>query len=309
MDRQKKWDEKYVGNRVGKLTIVEVILEDKISCRCMCDCGKECIKSIASIHQKRKTLSCGCSIYQYKKGNQSYKWKGYGEISARFWHREKANARKRNIDFLITIEDAWDKFVNQNKRCTISNEIITFGKSTYDYGTASLDRIDSQKPYTISNTRWIHKDLNNMKWDLLDKDFFNYCKLLLEPIQNDFSSDCNEKIHHKNWRGCGNISGDFWYRIKKNASVRNINLEISIEDIWNLFIQQKGCCKLTGLPLTLTEKRFTASLDRLNNDIGYTKDNIIWIHKDINCKIKKDLPLGKIIEWCKKIKRRNFGRG
>lgn len=94
-DKQEKWNRKYVGKIVGKLKITRVFLGDKITLECLCECGKYCIKSIESIHQKRKTLSCGCSMYQYKKGNNNYKWKGFGDISSRFWHRIKISAEHR----------------------------------------------------------------------------------------------------------------------------------------------------------------------------------------------------------------------
>lgn len=300
--RQEKWNKKYVGGKVGRLEIIKVILGDKITLECLCECGRRCVKSIESIYQKRKTLSCGCSVYQYKKGNKSYKWKGFGEISSKFWYREKANAIRRNIDFSITIEEAWNKFVQQNRRCSFSNEILHFPRDSFSNGTASLDRIDPLGSYTVENTRWIHKDINNMKWDLTDKEFFLYCKLLLNPIESVLSDDCIEKIHGKSWKGYGNISGDLWTRINKNAKTRGIDILVSIEDIWNLFLSQKGCCGLTGLQLTLSGKRFSASLDRKNSSREYNKDNIVWIHKDINCKIKKDLPLEKIYFWCNKIK-------
>lgn len=186
--------------------------------------------------------------------------------------------------------------------CLLSNEIIYFPKDSFTNGTASLDRIDPKGTYTIENVRWIHKDLNNMKWDLTDEEFFLYCRYLLNPIKNNFSGDCIEQKHNKAWKGYGNISGDFWSRINRNAKLRDIEISVSIENIWNLFLTQKGCCKLTGIPLTLLCNKFSASLDRKDNSIGYCKNNIMWIHKDINCKIKKDFTLEKMYFWCNKIK-------
>jgi peroxiredoxin family protein len=41
----------------------------------------------------------------------------------------------------------------------------------------------------------------------------------------------------------------------------------------------------------------TASLDRKDSSKGYTKDNIQWIHKDLQ-KMKMDMPEDKFINWC-----------
>ena len=42
-------------------------------------------------------------------------------------------------------------------------------------GTASLDRIDSSKGYTIDNVQWVHKKVNMMKKDMSDSEFIAWC--------------------------------------------------------------------------------------------------------------------------------------
>lgn len=46
--------------------------------------------------------------------------------------------------------------------------------------TASLDRIDSLKGYTIDNVQWIHKHINYMKIDLTEQEFFHFIKQIYE---------------------------------------------------------------------------------------------------------------------------------
>jgi hypothetical protein len=41
--------------------------------------------------------------------------------------------------------------------------------------TASLDRIDSSKGYTIDNVQWVHKTVNLMKRELNQQDFIDIC--------------------------------------------------------------------------------------------------------------------------------------
>jgi hypothetical protein len=50
-------------------------------------------------------------------------------------------------------------------------------KRLYD-GTASLDRIDSSKGYTLGNIQWVHKWVNLMKQDMTDQEFIEWCKTI-----------------------------------------------------------------------------------------------------------------------------------
>ena len=44
----------------------------------------------------------------------------------------------------------------------------------------------------------------------------------------------------------------------------------------------------------------TASLDRIDSTKGYSKDNIQWVHKDINC-MKMDFSQQYFIDLCVKV--------
>lgn len=41
--------------------------------------------------------------------------------------------------------------------------------------SASLDRIDSSKGYSINNVQWVHKDVNFAKQSMTMKDFVQLC--------------------------------------------------------------------------------------------------------------------------------------
>lgn len=44
----------------------------------------------------------------------------------------------------------------------------------------------------------------------------------------------------------------------------------------------------------------TASPDRIDSSLGYTKDNVQWVHKDVNT-IKWDLSHDRFVKLCKTI--------
>lgn len=68
--------------------------------------------------------------------------------------------------------------------------------------------------------------------------------------------------------------------------------------MWELFLKQRGKCALTGEDLKLGYKNNqTASLDRIDNSIGYEKNNIQWVHKDINTKLKKYITEDKLKKY------------
>ena len=78
------------------------------------------------------------------------------------------------------MEDLWDLFVKQNGRCALSGIDIRFNKigEKHTTQTASVDRINSEYGYIINNVRWVHKTVNNMKWELSDDEFLDFCQVI-----------------------------------------------------------------------------------------------------------------------------------
>jgi hypothetical protein len=116
------------------------------------------------------------------------------------------------------------------------------------------------------------------------------------------------------FRGVGEISGNwFWSVVYRSASGRKSRygierkLEIDIQFIWDLFLKQNRKCALSGIELTFPKnnnkeenKKSTASLDRIDSSKGYTKDNVQWVHKDIN-RMKNVYSQEYFIEMCKAV--------
>lgn len=154
---------------------------------CLCDCGNKFYELPRQIiNNSRKT--CGKNTCPYKielnsiNGNKSSigSFTGYEEIYGSYWAGIRIRAENRNIDFNITIQEAWDLYVKQDRKCALTGVDLIFGQTWKDCNkgrsTASLDRIDSNKDYTIDNIQWVHKDINIMKMDLKNEDFIEWCK-------------------------------------------------------------------------------------------------------------------------------------
>lgn len=178
-----------IGAKNGLLTIVKVWSEkfDGYSskervCECYCDCGNTIVVRAKYLRSNHK-LSCGC--LGKRKGSKHPLWGGHGEISATFWHGIIGSAKRRGriIDFNITIEQGWELFLKQNRKCALSGVEINFPPRSRQYGgsgTASLDRIDSSKGYSIDNIQWVHKDINCMKMAFSQSSFLDWCKTITE---------------------------------------------------------------------------------------------------------------------------------
>lgn len=111
------------------------------------------------------------------KSFRSHNWTGHELITGSLWTRIKKQAVARELDFTLTIEQAWEMFENQKRRCALSGLNISFGSGKSGH-TASLDRIDSTKGYVLDNVQWVHKEINMMKRNLPEAHFLNLCKLV-----------------------------------------------------------------------------------------------------------------------------------
>lgn len=280
-----KVDKSLENRRFGRLTVKQRTYRTRHGqyWLCSCECGQD--KEVRHDHLlANKIQSCGC----LNKGQTSSKYTGYQDISGEEWSRIKDNAKQRNIDFNIEIEDVWDLFIKQNKKCALTGQELDFNKykGTKDStnGNASLDRIDSSQGYTIENIWWLHKDVNKAKGSLPLSKFIQYCNLVFNPL-NIATAYCDVFEKHFHWKGIGNISGYYLNRTKRGAEQRNIDYSVNDEYLWDLFVQQQGKCNLTGLPIVFKNKKEinlqTASLDRIFSNKDYIKGNLQWIHKDL----------------------------
>lgn len=102
-----------------------------------------------------------------------------------------------------------------------------------------------------------------------------------------------------------------WYNATKYAAERKgWNFRISLKYLQKLFEKQDFKCALSGIRLVIyigpRNKQYpshtTASLDRIDNNRGYTHKNVQFVHKDVNM-IKWKLDEDYFLELCRKISR------
>lgn len=161
-----------VGQKFGKLLVTS---RNGRNVTCLCDCGNVFEKNVYDLKRPGIRMCATCRSEFISKTN----WKGYEEISGDIWWRLESGAKRRNLRFEVSIQDIWDLYLKQNRRCALSGVDIHFARArNKEEITASLDRIDSSKGYINGNIQWIHKDLNKMKLDFSEEEFIRWCKLV-----------------------------------------------------------------------------------------------------------------------------------
>jgi hypothetical protein len=175
------------GLKFGKLTVIKETEKKKVGKQlriawlCNCECGNKSVVITGPL-VSGFTKSCGC--LKGARGKNHIRWKGYEKIRGSMMYRIEQDAKDRNLEFNITAKQLWDKFNQQSGICAISKVKIRLPISydadkNYMY-SASLDRIDSGKGYTIDNVQWVHKVVNKIKQELSENDFLNWCTIIVE---------------------------------------------------------------------------------------------------------------------------------
>lgn len=167
-----------IVERFQNLTILEI---DNIwKTRFLCYCHL-CNKTKALRESKIKWGNCGC-------GYSGIEIKGLSEISKprtrnknimeKYLKSIKTTAKSRQIDYRLNPIYCQKLLETQNYLCKISGIKISL-----EAKTASLDRIDSLKPYEEGNMQWVHKNVNTMKWNFSQAKFLDW---ILRIYNNNF---------------------------------------------------------------------------------------------------------------------------
>lgn len=164
------------GQKFGKLTAIKYDGlksvgkqgRTKHTWLCKCDCGNESIVYTDALVSGR-TKSCGC--YQTFKQSIYVNPNFVGHFNEYFLGlKEGAKRRSTPLSFNITKEDILSKLNLQQNKCALSGLQISFNN-----GSASVDRINSNLGYSLFNIQIVHKTINFMKSVLTNEEFISFC--------------------------------------------------------------------------------------------------------------------------------------
>lgn len=264
------------------------------------------------------------------------------------------NAKRRNIQVDITIQDVHNLYKQQNGLCAILNIKMTYEATERGANTqhiinklnVSVDRIDSSKYYTKDNIQLVCAIINRIKAGLSNNNFllisgaiaqYNFNKINNLIISNIDPKYCKDIQLNQNYSIITNLFDDIqnkqkiniitamqkyacqfdgyinklYLDIKHNLKKRAKNLELSItsDDIKELYYQQEGKCKLSGIKMTHIGyqgndahklNKWNISVDRIDSSKGYTKDNIQLLCGIVN-KMKTDMNDVELLLLCNDI--------
>jgi hypothetical protein len=105
----------------------------------------------------------------------------------------------------------------------------------------------------------------------------------------------------------GEIHKSYICTLRLRAKRLDYEFNLNGKFLWELFLKQNRKCALSGIEIGFpqawgvkSKTDITASLDRIDSNKGYTKDNVQWVHKHINT-MKMHMTDMEFISICKKV--------
>lgn len=93
------------------------------------------------------------------------------------YNKFRKNANSRGIEWNVTFEDFTSAFTG---KCALTGWSISM---KYSECTASLDRIDSSRPYTPENIQWVHSMVNMCKNKYPQSKFVEMCVAVADKVK------------------------------------------------------------------------------------------------------------------------------
>lgn len=164
-----------LGRRFGRLVVVEEqpSINRRTYWKCKCDCGNYHVAQKSNLFYGH-VKSCGCKKIENDTKNK--KPNNYSQFR-QLWIIYRMNARKRNLDFLITTEELSAIVVQKCFYCgsepkNIFRATIEKAKEKLIYN--GIDRYENSIGYVKSNLVPCCEICNRMKLTLSAKEFFEH---------------------------------------------------------------------------------------------------------------------------------------
>jgi len=200
--------------------------------------------------------------------------------------------------FTTSPADIWSKKIKSCGHCTDPKVGDRFGKLTINKVIKSNRGCSVECTCDCIESNTVFKGTG----------FWNgqFCFIKTNHIKSCgcYKAECMSNRTYKG--GTKDITYNYFSHIKREATRRNIEFNITIEQLQLLLEQQEYKCVLSGLPIilsksknknTITYKEQTGSLDRIDSSKGYIINNIQWVHKNINI-MKNIFSMEQFIHYC-----------
>lgn len=130
----------------------------------------------AMSHRFGKSLHCkSCDLKRTTKRRKSAK-----TYTLKDFYNNCKTEQKKKKGFNLSYEDFIEIFNNQNGKCALTNETLTFIKNNQKvYTNISIDRIDSNTGYFKENIQFVCYIVNIMKNKLTVNELKSWCEKIL----------------------------------------------------------------------------------------------------------------------------------
>ena len=93
---------------------------------------------------------------------------------------------------------------------------------------------------------------------------------------------------------------------KNRAKKKGFDFDFTLDDAMEIWKDQNGECAVTGFPMThsMENFEFSASLDRMNNNAGYTRDNVRLVCARVNM-MRNTLDAEMFLFWARAVSKNN----
>lgn len=172
-----------IGNwKVLDNTIIKIKGFRCILCEC-CKCSHNQYIRLDALHTKGKNCDeCKAKRVRVKEEIQKEKSKRrQNQPALTKFNQICATAAMRSILVTITPEYIQDLYNKQDKKCALTGDDLP------DIRSASLDRIDSDKPYEPGNVQFVTKEANLAKHIMSQEDFINFCRKVVKHADQQLS--------------------------------------------------------------------------------------------------------------------------
>jgi hypothetical protein len=170
-DLTKEKRDNLVGTRFGRLLVTEFAYAGKsreLYWKCVCDCGETTITAAGNL-RRGTSQSCGCLRLELKQ--KPFGTASFNAIIGQYKNR----ALKKNLPFELTEEEFRELILKNCVYCGKEpSNLVKHEKDFMIYN--GIDRVDSSKGYTVSNSVSCCGVCNLMKRSMSCEDFLNHVR-------------------------------------------------------------------------------------------------------------------------------------
>ncbi len=256
------------------------------------------------LNKVKELYLSGKNVVDIAKELDIFKGTLYKYIRYESWY----NRSKKN-----NIEDIVNKIGDMYKNGFKIKDIILKFSTTHNFVVKCLNKLEIYEPKkAISDKDLIGKTFGRLTVKSINPELKWRQKICLCDCicGNEHEASCHALIRG-NTKSCGcirngsvgDLDNPYWNKITLSAYNRGIEVTVTQEYCWDLFLKQDRKCAYSGVELFFSTdwvNRYvdrTASLDRIDSSKGYVQGNVQWIHKDINW-MKTDFPEEIFIQHC-----------